>query len=175
MIGLLYTLLVGPLMDGVAGAIGHALYPVVPDSLDVREYTPFERYMRPLELILVAGVTWWSLNRFSKPEEMLRPGGTYGNPEPDSKWDVLKTMTKAVGVTAGYLLILAAMLSLLEPQGLGWTLMAAGTGMGAGTAAFLLMKRTGKQGLTTLFGKNDGTSSGTQLDDLGSKPASKKR
>jgi hypothetical protein len=51
------------------------------------------------------------------------------------------------------------MLSLLQPQGLGWTLAAAGAGISAGTAAFFLVKRAGQQGLTTLFSKNDDTSS----------------
>ncbi|MBZ5526145.1 MAG: hypothetical protein LAP21_28325, partial [Acidobacteriia bacterium] len=45
--GLLYTLTVGPLTEGVASAVGHALYPAVPGSLDVHEYTPFQRHMRP--------------------------------------------------------------------------------------------------------------------------------
>jgi hypothetical protein len=159
-IGLLYTLIVSPLTENVASAVGHALYPVVPASLDVHQYTPFQRHMRPLELLLLAGVTWWSLNRLSKPEEMTRLSSTYKELEADSKWDVLKTTTIAVGVTAGYLLILATMLSLLEPQGLGWTLTTVGAGMGAGTAAFLLVKRAGQQGFTTLFGKNDDTSKG---------------
>jgi len=35
-----------------------------------------------------------------------------------------------------------------------------GAGMSAGTAAFLLAKRAGRQGSTTLFGKNDDTSKG---------------
>ena len=56
-IGLLYTLIVGPLIEDVARAIGHALYPVVPHSLDVHEYTPFQRHMRPLELLLLAGAS----------------------------------------------------------------------------------------------------------------------
>ena len=116
--------------------------------------------MRPLELLLLAGATWWSLNRLSKPENMTLLSSTYKELEADSKWDVLKTMTIAVGGTTGYLLILVTMLSLLEPEGLGWTLATVGAGMGAGTAAFLLVKRAGQQGFTTLFGKNDDTSKG---------------
>jgi hypothetical protein len=81
---------------------------------------------------------WWGLNRFSKQEEMTRLSSTYEEPEADSKWDVLITMAKALGVTTGYLLILATILSILEPQGLGWTLATAGAGMGVGTAALLL-------------------------------------
>ena len=157
-IGLLYTLIVGPLTEGVASAVGHALYPVVPETLDVHEYTPFQRHLRPLELLLLAGATWWSLNRFSKPEEMTRLRKTYEEPEADSKWDVLNTMTKAVGVTIGYLLILASMFLLLDPQGLGETLTTVGAGMSAGTAVFLLIKRARLQGFTTLFGKNKDTS-----------------
>jgi hypothetical protein len=159
-IGLLYTLIVGPLTENVASAVGHALYPVVPDSLNVHEYTPLQQHLRPFELLLLAGGIWWSLNRFSKPEELTRLSSTCEKPEADSKWDALKIMTAAVGATAGYLLILVTMLSFLAPQGLGWTLAAAGAGMGAGTAAFLLVKRIGQRGLTTLFGKNDKKSSG---------------
>lgn len=159
-IGLLYTLIIGPLTESVAGAVGHALYPVVPESLEAHEYTPFQRYMRPFELLLLAGAMWWSLNRFSKPEQMTRLSNTREEPEAGSKWDALKTMTKAVGVITGYLLILATMLSLFEPQGLSWTLTTVGTGICAGTAAFFLVKPVGRQGLTTLFGKNDGTSRG---------------
>ncbi len=173
-IGLLYTLIVGPLTEGVASAVGHALYPVVPGSLELHEYTPFQRHMRPLELLLLAGVTWWSLNRVSKPEEMTRLSSTHQESEADSGWDVLKTMAMAVGVTAGYLLILVTMLSLLDPQGLGWTLATVGAGMGAGTGAFLLVKRAGQQGFTTLFGKNDNTPSDARLADVGSKPGSDK-
>jgi hypothetical protein len=159
-IGLLYTLIISPLTENVASAVGHALYPVVPGSLDVHEYTPFQRHLRPLELLLLAGAAWWSLNRLSKPEEMTRLSSTYQEPEADSKWDVLKTMTIAVGVTTGYLLIVTTMLSLLEPEGLGWTLGTVGAGMGAGTAAFLVAKRAGQRGFPTLFGKNDDTSKG---------------
>ena len=78
----MYTLIVGPLMEGVARAVGHAFYPVVPHSLDVHEYSPFQRHMRPLELLLLAGATWWSLNRSSKSEEMTRLNGIYEGPEP---------------------------------------------------------------------------------------------
>ncbi len=157
-IGLLYTLIVGPLTESVAGAVGHALYPPVPGSLDFPEYTPFQQHLRPLELLLLAGTTWWSLNRLLKPEKLTRLSSTYNEPQADSKWDALKTITIAVGATAGYLLILVALLSLLEPEGLGWTLGTVGAGMVVGTAAFLLLKRAGQQGFTLLFGKNHDTS-----------------
>lgn len=89
---------------------------------------------------------------------MTRLSSTYHEPEAD--WDALKTMTIAVGATTGYLVILTTMLSLLEPEGLGWTLATVGAGMGAGTAAFFLVKRAGQKGVTTLFGKNDDASKG---------------
>jgi hypothetical protein len=144
----------------VAGAVGHALYPAVPGALDAHQYTPFERHMRPLELLLLAGLAWWSLNRLSKSEEMTRLSSTYAEPEADSQWDVPKTMAIAVGVVTGYLLIVVTMLSLLEPEGLGWTLATVGGGMGGGTVAFLLFKRAGRKGLTTLLGRNDETPKG---------------
>jgi hypothetical protein len=154
-IGLLYTLIVSPLEEGLASAVAHALYPVVPHSLDVHEYTPLQRHVRPLELLLLAGATWWSLNQASKPEEITRLSGTYEEPEADSRWNVLKTMTGVSGVMTGYLVILAIMFSLLEPQGLRWTLATAGTGLAAGTAALLLVKRAGRHGFTRLLGKRE--------------------
>lgn len=154
-IGLLYTLIVSPLVEGVASAVAHALYPVVPHSLEVHEYTALQRHMRPLELLFLAGATWWSLNRSSKPEEITRLSGTYEGPEADSKWNVLKAMTSVLGVMTGYLVILAIMFSLLEPQGMRWTLATGGTGLAAGTAAFLLVKRAGRHGFTRLPGKNE--------------------
>jgi hypothetical protein len=56
-IGLLYTLIVSPLTEGVTSVVGHALYPAMPGSLNVHEYTPLQRHMRPLELLLLAGAT----------------------------------------------------------------------------------------------------------------------
>ena len=155
--GLLYTLIVGSLTEGVASAVAHALYPVVPGSLDIHEYTPLQQHMRPFELLLLAGGMWWSLNRSSTREEITRFSSTDGVPEADSRWDVLMTLAKVLGATTGYLLIAVTMLSLLEPQGLGWTLATAGAGMVVGTAAFLLAKRAGQQRFTTVFGRNDGT------------------
>jgi hypothetical protein len=111
--------------------------------------------MRPLELLLIAGATWWSLNRSSKSEDMTRLSGTYEASEADSKWKVPKTIIKVLGMMTGYLVILAIIFSLLEPQGLGWTLVTAGTGLAAGTAMFLLVKRAGRHGFTRLLGKRD--------------------
>ena len=159
-IGLLYTLVVGSLTEHVASAVAHALYPAVPGSLDGHEYTPFQQHMRPFELLLLAGAMWWSLNRTSQSEEFLRLSTVHGEPESDPRSDMLATLAKALGATAGYLLILAAMLSLLEPQGLGWTLATAGTGISIGTAAFLLVKRTWQQRVTTVFGRDDNQYSG---------------
>ena len=160
-IGLLYTLIVGPLTEGVASTVAHALYPVVPSSLDVHEYTAFQQHMRPFELLLLAGAMWWGLNRFSKDEEMTRLSSNYEEPEEGNfNWDVLITMGTALTVTTGYLLILATLLAFLEPEGLGWTLATAGAGLGAGTTALLLVKRAGQRGFTTVFGRDDDTSSG---------------
>jgi hypothetical protein len=154
-IGLLYTLIVGPLIEGVASAVGHSLYPVVPHSLDVHEFTQIQRHIRPLELLLIAGATWWSLNRSSKSEEMTRLGGTYEELEANPRWNALKIMVMALGVMAGYLAILTMMFWLLEPQGLGWTIATAGTGLALGTAAFLLFKLAGRHGVTRLLGKSE--------------------
>jgi len=64
-------------------------------------------------------------------------------------------MTKVLGVMIGYLVVLAMMFSILEPQGVGWTLATAGTGLVAGTGAFLLVKRAEQYGFTRLLGKNE--------------------
>jgi len=71
-------------------------------------------------------------------------------------------MTTVLGVMTGYLAILATMFSLLDPQGLGWTLATAGTGLAVGTAAFFLVKRSGQHGFTRLLGKNEIRPSGRQ-------------
>jgi hypothetical protein len=154
-IGLLYTIIVGPLTEHVASDVAHALSPVVPHSLDVHEYTPFQRHMRPFELLLLAGTMWWGLNASSKHHQMMDLSSTHEEPEGDSKWDMLLIIAKASGVTAGYLIVVVAMLSILEPQGVGWTLATAAPGMGVGSAALLLVKRAEQQGLITVFGTND--------------------
>jgi hypothetical protein len=153
--GLLYTLIVGALTEGVASAVAHALYPVVPGSLDRHEYTPFQQHMRPFELLLLAGVLWWSLNQTFQREKTTGLSRSSGGPEPHSKWVVPMRLAKTLGATTGYLLIVVTMLSVLEPEGLGWTLATAGAGMGVGTAAYLLLRRVGRQHLTTILGGND--------------------
>jgi hypothetical protein len=159
LIGLLYTLVIGSLTEGVARAVAHALYPVVPGSLEVHEYTRFQQHTRPFELLLLAGAMWWGLNRPSRREEITRLGSIEGVLEADSKWDVLMALAKALGVAAGYLLTTLTIFSLMEPEGLGWTLATAGVGMGIGTLAFLLVKRAGQRRFTTVFGRKDDSSS----------------
>ena len=153
--GLLYTLIVGPLTEGVASTVAHALNPIVPGSLEIPEYTSFQQHMRPFELLLRAGAMWWGVNRSFKHEHMTQLIRTYEEPEADSKWDVLITMGRVLGVTTGYLIILATMLSILEPEGLGWTLATAGAGMGVGTVALLGVKRAEQQGFATFFDRKD--------------------
>jgi hypothetical protein len=116
--------------------------------------------MRPLELLLLAGAMWFALNSVGKPDDMTQLSGTYEEPETASRWDVLANMATVFGVTIGYLLIVAIMLSVLEPQGLAWTLATAAAGMAAGTAALLLVKRAAQHGFTTVLGRNDNGSSG---------------
>jgi len=171
-IGLLYTLIVGPLTEGLSGAVGRALVPVVPDSLGGHDYTLFQQHMRPIELLLLAAVTWWILNRLSKREEMARLGAFSMEAQAVPKWYVLKTVALVAGGTTGCLLILAMMFSLLQPQGLSWMLTTLGAGIGAGAGAFFLVKRTWKQGFTTLFVQNDDVSSGAPSVKEQTKPPS---
>jgi hypothetical protein len=158
-VGLVYTLIVGPLTEGVSSAVAHGLYPVVPAALDAHEYTALQQHVRPLELLVLAGAMWWGLNQSTKDEELIRLSGSNLLHEAgDSKWDAMITIAKALGATIGYLLVLAVMLSLMEPQGLGWTLATAAAGIGAGTMALLLVKRAAQRGFTTVFGRNEGSS-----------------
>jgi hypothetical protein len=148
-IGLLYTLIVGVWTEGVASTVGHALYPVVPSLLDVPVYTSFQRHMRPFELLLLAGMMWWSLNRLSRYEQLTQLSSAYEEPEPNSKWDVLITIAKPFGIVSAYLLALATMLSVLEPEGVGWTLATVGVGIGVGTATVLLLKPSARRAQTS--------------------------
>ena len=158
-IGLLYTLIVGPLTEGVASSVAHALAPVVPHSLDIHEYTPFQRHMRPFELLLLAGAMWWRLNSASKPEHLALLNGTHEETIPIFKWDTLITMAEALAVTIGYLVVVVTMISILEPEGLASTLATAAAGMVIGTAALFLVRCTGRYPLTTILARNDETSS----------------
>ena len=159
-IGLLYTLIVGPLTEGVASTIAHGLQPVIPNSLDVHEYTPLQQHMRPFELLLLGAAMWWGLTQISKDESMSGISGTHEDHKSGPKWDMQITMAMALGATTGYLVILVTMLSIMEPDGLGWTLTTTAAGMGVGTGALLLVKRIGHRGLTTVFSRKDDASSG---------------
>ena len=157
-IGLLYTLTVGTLTEHVASSVAHALSRVVPHSLEVHEYTAFQRYMRPFELLALAGAMWWGLNVSSKPEVLTRLTSMHEETEANSRWDVLITMAKALGVTTGYLIIVVTMLSIIEPEGLRWMLATAAAGMVVGTSALLLIRRAEQNRLRTILGRNDNTS-----------------
>lgn len=154
-IGLLYTLIVGPLTEGIASTIAHALQPVVPASLNFHEYTPFQRHMRPLELLLLAGATWWALNWSSKDERFIQLSSSDEAMEAESKWAGLTMMAKALAMIVGYLVIIATTLSILEPEGLGWTVATAGIGMAIGSTVLILMKRFRQEGLTSVFRSDD--------------------
>jgi hypothetical protein len=155
-IGLLYTLIVSRLTEQVANAVAHSLFPVVLRSLEAHEYTLFQRHMRPFELLLLAGAMWWGLNRSSTEEKLTRLADkSEGLAEANFRWEEMTAVARVLGVTVLYLVVLATMLSLLEPQGLGWTLIVVGAGVGAATAALFLVKRAVQQSLTTVFGRND--------------------
>jgi hypothetical protein len=149
-IGLLYTLVVGPLLEWVTSGVGHALYATVPQSLEAHEYTPFQRHMRPLELLLLAGATWWALNRLPRSEQMLQLGGTSEESEADSLWEAPKAMIQVLVMVTVYLAILVIIFSLLEPEGLRWTIVTAGTGLAVGTVVFLAVQWAGRHGFTKL-------------------------
>jgi len=152
-VGLLYTLIVGPLTEGVASSIAHSLSPVVPHYLDIHEYTSAQRHLRPIELLLLAGAMWWGLNASSREANLTQLSTIVHEPERDPRWDMLITTGKPLAVTTAYLVVVLTMLSILEPEGLGWTLAMAIGGMAAGTAALLLVKRA-DQRFSAIFGSN---------------------
>jgi hypothetical protein len=114
-VGLLYTLIVWPVIEGVSNAVAHSLYPTVPCWLELHEYSALQRHIRPLELLLVAGATWWVLNRFCRPTELTQLSGNYEELETDTKWYAPKTLFVGASVIGGYLAVLAIMFALLEP------------------------------------------------------------
>jgi small-conductance mechanosensitive channel len=113
---------------------------------------------------------WWGLNRSSKDteltllsrshetstasEEIAEESESIEVPAQAGMWSEFITMARALLVTAGYLLILTTMLSLLQPDGLGWTVTAIAAALGAGTAALFLIKRATLKGVTTVFGSS---------------------
>ena len=84
---------------------------------------------------------------------MTQLGGVHEESDPDSKWATLKTVVMALGVLTVYLAILAIMFLLLEPQGLGWTVTTAGTGLATGTAAFLFVRMGWKKWRDAIAGE----------------------
>ncbi len=154
-IGLLYTLVVGPLTEGVGRAVGHALYPVVPAALEVSAYTPAEQHARPLELLLLAAATWWVCNLVLGRQEAIPHGDGREEPRAQPGWHAMAVVATAAGVTAAVAGLLATMFSLLEPQGPVVTLTLLGVGLGIGAALVVVVRRAGQRGVTTLFGKNE--------------------
>lgn len=154
-IGLLYTVIVGPLIEGVARSVGHSLYAAVPSSLDVPEYSQLQRHLRPLELLLIATATWWAMNHAYRSDEVTRLRESYDELPAETRWNAPKTLVAALIVTTGYLVILTIMFSLLEPQGLSWTVVTAGAGLFVGTVAFLFARWVGRNGVTRLIEKAD--------------------
>lgn len=152
-VGLFYTLIIGPLTEGIASSIAHALQPIVPQALDVHEYTPLQQHLRPLELLLLAAAMWWGLNRSRKHEQITQLHNAGEESTADSQWDVPIALAVAAGVLGSYLIVVIAVLAVLEPQGLDWTLTAAGAGMSIGTMLLLVVKRTA-QGLTTILARS---------------------
>jgi len=154
-IGLLYTFIVGPLTEGIASTIARALQPAVPASLNFHEYTPFQRHMRPFELLLLAAAMWWGLNWSTTEERFTRLSGGHEEIEAESEWAGLITIAKVLAIIAGYLVVIATMLSILDSEGLVWTMATAGIGMAVGSAVLLLMKCSRAQIFTDVFSNDD--------------------
>lgn len=157
-IGLLYTFVVGQLTEGVTSSIAHALYPAVPGSLDVHEYTSLQRHMRPLELLLLAGAMWWALNQVPRHDDLTALSSDYREPKHHPKWDAPIKISTVLGVITGYLLVVFALLSLLEPEGPGWALITTCVAIGVTTLALFLLKRAAKRSSTTVLRRNGNSS-----------------
>jgi hypothetical protein len=154
-IGVLYTVIVGPFTEGAAGSVAHALWAAVPHSLDIHEYTSLQRHTRPFELLLLAGVMCWGLNRSANPGELTRLSSRYQEPDVDSRGNLPITVAKALTLMTGYLLIYGSMLSILESQ-LGWPLATLAAGLGVGTTALFLGRRA-------VFSRNDAVQIGHRV------------
>ena len=139
-IGLLYTLIVGPFTEGVAASVAHAFQPAVRHSLNTHEYTPFQQHMRPLELLLLAGAMWWALKAFSQDEELPRLSCRYEDPVAGCKWDTHITRGKVLGLVTGYLLTVGTMCSILDSRGVSWTVTTAGAAATGIALAMLLLR-----------------------------------
>ena len=153
-IGSLYTFIIGPLTEGIASTIAHALQPAVSASLNFHQYTPFQRHMRPFELLLLAGAMWCGLNWSTTEERFTSLSGSHEEVEAKSEWTGLITMAKLLAIMTGYLVVIATTLSILDPEGLVWTMATAGIGMAVGSALLLLMKRS-RHGPTRIFRSDD--------------------
>lgn len=150
-IGLAYTLIVGPLNQSVSRSVAHALYRDVPESLEVSPYTTLEQHMRPLELLVLAAVTWWVCNRLVGRTSMAGSDEVDAEPEAPRIPRVAIPVAVVAGVTAVYLCLLGAIFSVLEPEGLDVTLALVGAGLGAGAAVIFVVRRMSRRGLATLF------------------------
>jgi hypothetical protein len=128
--------------------------------LDAQVSTPFQRHIRPFELLLLAVATWLSLNRSSRPGEITQIAGAHEHEEQESgaRWNAARTMAVTLGAVTAYLAILAMMFSLLEPEGVAWTVVTAGSGLAAGTAVFLLVRWARRHGVTRLLSRNENAS-----------------
>ncbi len=157
-VGLLYTVIVGPLTEGVARSVAHALYSGGLTSFEAHEYTRLQQHIRPVELLFLAGAMWWSLNWSSNQDHFTPLSSASGEPKAEPKWTVFITTVKVVAIIITHLLVVATTLSTIEPQGPAWTLTTMGTAVAAAIGVFLLLRRANQQGLTILLARNGNTS-----------------
>lgn len=96
--------------------------------------------------------------KISRHEGMIALSSGYEEAEHESKWGLLVTLALPMAVVSGYLLVLAAMLSVLEPQGVGWTMATLGIGSGVGTVVLVLLKRGAERETISVLGGEDDSS-----------------
>lgn len=150
-IGLAYTLIAGPLTESVSRSVAHALYRDVPAYLEVSQYSTLEQHMRPLELLILATVTWWVCNRLVGRAQTEWMDGVEAKSEAPPMPRAAIPAAVVVGAAALHLCLLGGLFWILERQGFDVTLALLGTGVGAGTAVILLVRRMSRGGLASLF------------------------
>jgi len=150
-IGAIYTLVISNLTENIASAFAHSVSTDIPSSLKLSEYTKFQQHLRPLELLVLAGLMWLSLNKTMRYETLTLLSSTETEPKAVSKWRGPLMIALTFGVVAACLSVWAVIISLLQQFGIDEPLWIAVAGVTAGIAGFLLARRSSHKELTTVM------------------------
>jgi len=150
-IGAIYTLVISNLTENIASAVAHSIYTDIPRSLKLSEYTKFQQHLRPLELLVLAGLMWLSLNKTMRYETLTLLSSDEAEPKAVSKWRGPLIIGVTFGAVAACLVVWWVIISLLEQFGIDEPLWIAVAGIGTGFAGFLLARRSSHKELTTVM------------------------